>query len=259
MASESSLIPSPATLQGRAQFNEDDLLNRIFAGLPDGVCLEVGAFDGYTGSATYAFEQRGWTAVLVEPLPEMASAIQTRRKGPFFNVAAGSADGDITFSRARHDPAVSSIASNPRQNELYTLRGEAIEQITVPQLTLDTVLIRAGVARVDFATLDVEGHELAVVQGWDLRRWRPRVIILEDNSRGLDALVPAYLAVRGYVCFHRTGVNDWYAQRADHLVTLSARLRVTAWRSWRKLRHGLKIVAPSGLKSFARRHGWSDN
>ncbi|MEJ1971701.1 MAG: FkbM family methyltransferase [Lacunisphaera sp.] len=259
MDSEPSLASSPASLHGQAQFNEGRLLNRIFAGAASGVCLEVGAFDGYTGSATYAFEQRGWTAILVEPLPEMAAPIQARRKGPFFNVAAGSADGEITFSRALHDPAVSSAANNPWQKELYTLRGEATEQVTVAQLTLDTILARAGVARLDFATIDVEGHELAVLQGWDLRRWQPRVLILEDNSRGLDRLVPAHLAACGYACFHRTGVNDWYAPRADLLVTVPARLRMGAWRRWRKLRHGLKAFTPSGLKSFARRRGWSDN
>lgn len=240
----------------RAQFREDTLLARIFANVKKGVCMEVGAFDGITGSATYAFEQAGWTAILVEPLPEMVASIRARRRGPFFNVAAGASDGQLTLARALHDPAISSVSDHPLQRELYSLRGETIEHLSVPQLTLDTILARAGVDHLDFATIDVEGHELAVLRGWDLPRWRPRVLIIEDNSRGLDEEVPRHLAQHGYLCFHRTGVNDWYAHRSDPVVTPGGRLRMLSYRRWRKIRHILKRIAPSRIKSFARRRGW---
>lgn len=249
-------VSSQSTSSSHAQFAEDLGLARIFEGRDAGVCLEVGAFDGITGSATYAFERRGWTAVLVEPLPEMAALIRERRKGPLFNVAAGDADGRVRLGRALRDPAISTVADDPWHRELRALRGETMESVEVDQLTLDTILARAGVDRVDFATIDVEGHELAVLRGWDLARWRPRVIIIEDNSRGLDESVPARLAAGGYVCFRRTGVNDWYAHGSDPLATPPARLRVAGYRAWRKARARLRHLVPSRLKSFARARGW---
>ena len=46
-----------------------------------GVYVEAGAYDGYFQSSTYWLERfRGWTGVLVEPVPELARA--TRRERP---------------------------------------------------------------------------------------------------------------------------------------------------------------------------------
>lgn len=238
-----------------AQFDEDRLLAAIFAGQAAGVCLEVGAFDGVTGSATYAFERQGWTAILVEPLPAMAPLIRRERRGPFYPVAAGPVSGRVTFFCAEKDPAISSLAANEPQGQLYALRNETLHPVEVDQLTLDEILVRSGVDRVDFATIDVEGHELGVLQGWDLSRWRPRVIIVEDNSRGLDTTVPRHLAAAGYACFRRTGVNDWYAHRDDRRLTgcLAVGSR-RLWRHWRSARVYLKTLLPDRARGWARRH-----
>lgn len=249
-------MPTPPAnpVNSHSQFEEDVLLSRIFADTTRGVCLEVGAFDGITGSPTYVFEQKGWTAVLVEPLPEMAAPIRARRRGPFFPVAAGPREETVSFLRARRDPATSSLGGAHWQENLYQLRAESTEVVTVPQLTLDRILADAGVDRLDFASIDVEGHELGVLQGWDLDRWRPRVLILEDNARGLDSAVRLHLAARGYVCFHRTGVNDWYARRDDaSLARPLALCKRALWRSWRRLRPTLLRLAPSSLRGFGRR------
>ena len=44
---------------------------------------------------------------------------------------------------------------------------------------------RAPVA-FDFLSIDVEGHELEVLGGFDLARWRPRLVLLEDHVGNLD-------------------------------------------------------------------------
>ncbi len=250
----SSSIPDvPA---GHAQFGEDRLLLEIFHDLPDGVCLEVGAFDGCAGSATLAFERKGWTAILVEPLPELAARIRQHRKGLVFEAAAGPANGEVTFRRALGDPAISTLANSTWQSELYRLRQETWQELTVRQLTLDSIIEQAGVARLDFATIDTEGYELEVLRGWTLSRWQPRVIVVEDNSRGLDRQVPAHLAAAGYGCFHHTGVNDWYARSTDSaLATVPNRLRQWQRRRLRRLRAFAKRLAPPALKRALRR--WS--
>ncbi|NJK92736.1 MAG: FkbM family methyltransferase [Blastochloris sp.] len=221
---------------------------------PTGICLEVGAYDGITGSATYVFEQRGWVAILVEPLPEMASSIRKHRKGPFFPIAAGPTQGTVTLHRSLEDPAISSTGENSWQSELYTIRQETTEDLEVEMRTLDWILEQASVSEIHFATIDVEGQEWAVLQGLDLKRWKPRVLLVEDNSRGLDSKVRNYLQAQDYLCFHHSGVNDWYAHRDDKdLVHLSSLTRMQAWRLWRQLRHAIKGCLPSFLKSMLRK------
>ena len=150
---------------GNSQFGEDRRLLEIFNGSESGVCVEVGAFDGVTGSTTRAFELLGWTTILVEPVPELAQQIRRQRSGRVFEVAAGPSDSTVVLRRAILDPAISTVADTRWQNQLYALRSESWEEIRVRQLSLDRILEEAGVSRLDFATIDVEGYELEVLRG----------------------------------------------------------------------------------------------
>ena len=61
-----------------AQFGEDKILNQIF-NKNEGVCVEVGGFDGITGSNTLFFERLGWRCLIVEPMPEFCKKIRDIR------------------------------------------------------------------------------------------------------------------------------------------------------------------------------------
>ena len=58
--------------------------------------------------------------------------------------------------------------------------------IEVPIRTLDSILDEANApARLDFLSIDVEGHEIDVLRGFDFARWNPRLILLEDHVADL--------------------------------------------------------------------------
>lgn len=238
-----------------AQFREDEYLAEIFPS-DRGVCLEVGAFDGLAGSATYRFEQRGWLAVLVEPVPFLAEKARAARRGPVFAVAAGPANGVIRLQQVREDPAISTVSSATSAREMQQLRGVTVEEVEVPQRTVDSILEESGVTRLDFATIDVEGYEAEVLGGFSLARWQPRVVILEDNSGGTDRRVPDLMARSGYRRFWHTGVNDWYARAEDRaLVTAGALFRERMRLAGARGRVWTKRFTPRGLKRVARAVG----
>ena len=198
-----------------AQFGEDRILERIFGGQEAGYCVEVGAYDGVTGSATYLFEQKGWECLLVEPIPELAEQIRRSRRCLVVNCAASAQEGETTFYVADRVEQMSTLELTPGHEEWIHRVGGAVRAITVPTRTLDTLLDEAGFPRIDFVTIDVEGHELDVLQGLSLETRRPRVVILEDNVVDGASEVAQHMARHGYVNFKRTGVNDWYAHGGD--------------------------------------------
>jgi hypothetical protein len=86
--------------------------------------------------------------------------------------------------------------------------------IEVPVRTLDSVLEEAGApAGFDFLSIDVEGHELEVLRGFDTERWRPRLILLEDHVA--DLTKHRYLKAAGYRIVRRYENNGWYVARGD--------------------------------------------
>jgi hypothetical protein len=79
----------------------------------------------------------------------------------------------------------------------------------VPVRTLDDVLQEAkSPAPIDFLSVDVEGHEIKVLLGFDFARWRPRLILIEDHVGNLDR--HRFLQGSGYRLVRRAGNNGWY-------------------------------------------------
>jgi FkbM family methyltransferase len=210
-----SAQPSSRNLESHAQFAEDRILADIFGERTDGCCVEVGANDGRTGSASYLFEQRGWDCLLVEPIPSLVAEIRRHRNCRIVNCAASSRAGEAKFFVAESIEAASGLDLTPERAEWIRRTGGTIKEISVRTSTLDSLLEDAGFEKIDFVTIDVEGHELPVLEGFDLRRWRPRIVIVEDNTIDGDEGVIQLMATYDYVHFKRTGVNEWYAQRSD--------------------------------------------
>lgn len=198
-----------------AQFDEDRILAEIFAGCAEGYCVEVGAYDGRTGSASYHFERRGWHCLLIEPIPACAEEIRKHRSAAVVNCAASSREGEAVLMVAENVEQMSTLDPSPEHLDWIKRVGGELKEITVRTATLDSLLGEAGFPELQFVTIDVEGHELAVLQGFTLEDFRPRVVIIEDNSVRGDPRVTQHMAARGYVHFRRTGVNEWYAHESD--------------------------------------------
>ncbi|MBB3349632.1 FkbM family methyltransferase [Sphingomonas sp. BK069] len=204
--------------QFHGQFGEDRLLADMFRDVGAGVCVDVGANDGVTGSVSLYFERIGWRCVLVEPNPDLCARLRRERASFLFEGAASAARGTTTLMLAEGadlSHAVSSIEPGARDG--IRRQGLTVREVAVATAPLDEVLEQAGVApgEIAFVSIDVEGHEAAVLAGFDLARWRPRVLIIEDNSILLGNGLRGLLERQGYVRFRRTGVNDWYAARGD--------------------------------------------
>ena len=133
--------------------------------------------------------------------------------------------------------------------------GGEIKEITVRTATLDSLLSEAGFPEIQFVTIDVEGHELEVLEGFTLETYRPRIVIIEDNSINGDPGVARYMAERGYVHFRRTGVNEWYAHKSDSELIRPEEIRSferakTRERWVRRRKHIINRIATRGGRHF---------
>jgi FkbM family methyltransferase len=201
--------------ESHAQFAEDRILAEIFGDRAEGYCVEVGANDGLTGSASYLFEKKGWQCLLVEPIPTLVEEIRKHRSCKVVNCAASSREGESTFFVAERVEAMSTLDLTPHRAEWIRQSGGAVKEIAVRTATLDSLLTEAGFPEIQFITIDVEGHELSVLEGFTLELYKPRIVIIEDNSVDGDPQVARHMSERGYVHFRRTGVNEWYAHESD--------------------------------------------
>jgi FkbM family methyltransferase len=187
---------------------EDRLKAEFFSGSPPGYFVEVGANEPQRGSQTWQFEQAGWTGVLIEPQPDVAARLRQRRRARVFEVACSSpADAGHTLPLYLRGPHSS------LKPELVVTGVFPCGAMDVAARTLDEILQEADApAPVDFASIDVEGHEVEVLRGFDLARWRPRLLLVEDHVTTLAT--HRFLSCVGYRLIRRTGLNGWYVPEA---------------------------------------------
>jgi FkbM family methyltransferase len=169
----------------------DELDFKLAEYLPDrgSIFVEAGAMDGYWESNTYWFERfRGWTGVLVEPVPELAArARRERPRAKVFQCALVSNDAGVRSVMIHYGGSMSTVSDAFESEDdarTFALTGAGLARnstydVIVPARTLSDVLAEAGVGEIDLLSLDVEGYEISALQGLDLSRHKPRFVLIE--------------------------------------------------------------------------------
>ena len=205
-----------------AQNFEDVMLARAFPG-GEGFYVDIGANDPDIDSVTRAFYERGWHGINVEPLAANMRTLRAKRlRDTNLEIAVGEGDGAITFFEIGkwhgYSTTDAAIVEQHRKDGL-----EVIEH-KVPVRKLSDVLDEhARDAAIDFLKIDVEGTELSVLRGLDLRRHRPKIILLESKMPVTINMVDrvdevpdradeyaAYLKPFGYHYVYHDGLNAFF-------------------------------------------------
>ncbi len=174
-------------------------------------------------SNTYALYRKGWRGVAIEPLPYQDMWARERPQDVLLSAAAGAQAGRLTLQVFDHSHQISS--GDPQVVDLWRKHGRTpTRSIDVPVLTLDDVIATHLAGQpLHLLSIDVEGMEAAVLQGLDLRRHRPWVIVLEAVQPGTPW--PAHqpweggLLEAGYLLSYFDGANRFYlATEQRHLL-----------------------------------------
>lgn len=190
---------------------EDVMLWRALGRGAPGYYIDVGAGDPHHGSVTRALYERGWRGINVEPGGAHVRALRIAR--PFdltLALAAGAAPGDAVF----YEAAGGRSGFDPEQARRLAAAGHKITRRQVEIATLDALCAAHAPAVIDLLRIDVGGFEAEVLAGLDLRRWRPRVLLVRAGGGAAPAW-QADLLRAGYAAAYRDGRNHFYVA-AEH-------------------------------------------
>jgi FkbM family methyltransferase len=195
------------------QLGEDYLLWHFFDFKKSGFFLDIGAYDGVTISNSKSFEDQGWTGICVEPHPDYFVACQQMRRR---TVHAACVSGPEQTIGLRID--CSGLFSGTKPDETHATRiysrvgagHPEYRMVTVPAVRAANLLLPTD-PPIDFASIDVEGTEIDVLEGLDLARNRPRVLLMEANTEPERTKLDAYLSKFDYQRARSLEWNHLYA------------------------------------------------
>ena len=177
--------------------------------------IDIGAYDPIDLSVTKAFSLRGGRGINVEPLKDNFEKL-TYDRILDLNVEAcvSNFNGELVLFEAGPASSVEQITlKSIKKNNALT--GERIVQaVTMSSLLESHLPINQ---RVSFLKIDVEGHEIKVLEGMNFNICRPLVIIIESvvpwkGTPAFEQWEPILLK-HNYIFKYEYRNNRYYADR----------------------------------------------
>lgn len=161
-----------------------DLLGRILRSMGHAVVLDVGA---NIGNHSLAFSLDAKQVYAFEPLPEVFAVLeQNLRQNAIANVSA--------FNVALSDENGESILYRNRKGNVgassFDRRAGEMEEVMVKRRIGDELAGELGLQRLDLVKIDVEAHEVYVLQGLmkTLEKFRPYIVMEWNDPLTIERL-----------------------------------------------------------------------
>jgi FkbM family methyltransferase len=201
------------------QQGEDLILNRIFyrrLGIDPrthhGFYMDVGAYHPISHSTSYCLYKFGWTGACVDISKTTCELIeQFRPRDRVFNVAIAHAD------QRKSALAVEGISLINEAD--YNVSGRP-NDVLIDARSISSILDEIGKTdRIDYLNIDIEGAELAALEGLDFDRHRPRVISVaiheKDMISALQSDVARKIREQGYLAVGCAAITYFFVYEGD--------------------------------------------
>ena len=168
-----------------------------------GFYVDVGAYHPKRFSNTFLFYLKGWSGINIDATPGSMRAFRRERPRDInIEAAVGEADKALTFYEF-NEPGLSGFCRDRVPAGLHgwtIVRERQLTTVTLAHL-LEQHLPPGKV--IDFMSVDVEGSDFQVLRSNNWSKFRPVVILVEDDeanqvNRNGDSNITTYLVGHGY-------------------------------------------------------------
>lgn len=179
-----------------SEHNEEWIVRDFFGTEKGGFFVDVGANDYRRFSNTYYLETAlEWSGLAIDPLPQFeAGYVEHRPRTRFRKAYVSDASNEhAKLFYLEWNPLVTS------SEKTFTERwGGEVAELDVPTITLNDLLEAEQVTRIDFLSMDIELAEPKALAGFDIERFRPRLVCVEGHPEVRQEIL-GYFARHGYV------------------------------------------------------------
>ncbi|AGI70206.1 hypothetical protein OAN307_c48640 [Octadecabacter antarcticus 307] len=196
-----------------SQAGQDYVIDQIMKHKREGTFLDVGGYDGVTGSNTFFLEtNRGWTGALVEPVRAQLVKAAALRRCPCIGVAIAPTEGEADFIEISEGfTQMSGLAGTYDDKLLKRVRDDKRHRENIVKIqtkTLSSIIEYAKIPDPDFISLDIEGGEIACLKAFPFKDHDVKAWAIENNTGTSE--IRDIMTKNGYDLIEFCGPDELY-------------------------------------------------
>jgi FkbM family methyltransferase len=205
-----------------SQNGEDIIARRYFDfhGPLKGVYVDIGCFHPKHDSNTYLLYKSGWRGINVdadEYKIEVFKVARPRDINLCVAVSAQRGSAEFFFQPDSVYGSMGGLDEDAVRSEAAEV-GRRIERRVVQTMPLNDILEENSIEKVDFLSIDVEGHEAAVLENFNFSKYPIPLLAVEiqgEFDQVLSSPIHKHLCSNGYMAFARTVPTMFYVRRTS--------------------------------------------
>ena len=156
----------------------DILIENIFRNQKNGFYIDVGCQHPIKNNNTYLLHKKGWSGINIDLDKDNIDLFNVSRiSDDNINIAASNRINEVDLFFFHKKSPINTI--DKRTSQFQKAKISSIKKIKTNTLNNIIKSSKYSNKKIDLLSIDVEGHELPVLEGLDFNKYRPNVIVVE--------------------------------------------------------------------------------
>jgi|ETNmetMinimDraft_23_1059889.scaffolds.fasta_scaffold08540_2 FkbM family methyltransferase len=156
----------------------DLLINYLYKNKFNGLYIDIGCNHPIAGNNTYLLYQKGWSGINIDLDSHIIEMFNYFRPKDYnVNTAVSNSVEEIDLFFYHERSAINTISK-----EVHDSRKKKAEKVKkIQSTTLDSIIKDSPYfnKKINLLSIDVEGNELNVLKGFNIKKYYPEVIVIE--------------------------------------------------------------------------------
>ena len=163
-------------------FGEDLFVNNYFSNKKRGFYIDIGCNQPQKNSLTFSLHKKGWKGLNIDISERCIDLYNFFRKDDInLNLSVGSNESVVDAFIFYENCTMNTV---DKKFKKYTSKSVNKEPMTkkIKQKTLDQILEKYEIKKIDYLNIDVEGNEMNVLNGFKIKKYLPSLISIEIHD-----------------------------------------------------------------------------
>lgn len=169
-----------------SQEGEDLIVAKLLNGVTKGLYVDVGAYHPFKLSNTYLLYKQGLRGINIDPSPTSKKLFEKARPADtFINTAISNKSRTLNYYIFESEP-LNTLSEKQAKTIRKSKQSKLVRTLKIKTQKLSDILEKHANNKIDFLNIDVEGLELEVLNSLNLKKFKPKIIAVENLGSKIE-------------------------------------------------------------------------